>query len=595
MTAQSTPYRTHTCGELRASDEGAGVTLSGWVASVRDHGDLIFVDLRDRTGVTQIAFDPKRDEAAHSVAESLRSEFVVRVEGDVGLRGTDRVNPKLPTGEVEVNARSVEVLASAETPPFEIEDDIAAGEDVRLEYRYLDLRRPEMQRNLQVRSKAIHSLRGFLHGLDFVEVETPFLGKSTPEGARDYLVPSRKYPGKFYALPQSPQMYKQLLMVAGTEKYFQIARCMRDEDVRADRLAEFTQLDLEMSFTTPEEIFRVTEGAMRALFDGGAGIQIMTPFPRMTHAEAMERYGTDKPDTRFGVELFDFTDHAAESEFKVFAGAVESGGIVKGIRGPGWGSKKSRKDIDDLTKELSAWGARGLAWFKVGEGGEPSGGIAKFLSKEQAAAAVERSGALAGDNVMFVADKAKVVNASLAELRNRIGAEENLADPEDLSFLWVTDFPLFSWNENESRWDSEHHPFTMMREEDIPLLDSDPGKVRSLSYDLVLNGQECGSGSIRIHDSELQRKVFRTLKLTDEQIESKFGFFTRALRYGTPPHGGIAPGLDRLVWIMLRTKTMRDIVAFPKTQRGLDLMSGAPSEVDAAQMRELGLELTAEE
>jgi aspartyl-tRNA synthetase len=584
---EPTSYRTHACGSLRAPDAGTQVKLCGWVDSRRDHGGLVFVDLRDRSGKVQVVFDPQRGEQAFEAAGALRSEFVIRVEGDVAKRSEDAVNPKLPTGEVEVNVRGVKVLARAETPPFELDQGYSVAEDTRLRYRYVDLRRDRMQRILSVRHRAIRAVREYLSDRGFLEVETPLLGKSTPEGARDYLVPARLSPGRFYALPQSPQLYKQLLMIAGIDRYFQVAKCLRDEDLRADRQPEFTQVDLEMSFATEDDVLEVTEGVVAAMFREGAGIDVETPFPRLSYPDAIARFGDDKPDLRFDLELVDAADFARAGEFKVFLGALEEGGIVRALKGAGWGGK-SRKQIDDLTKDVQALGAGGLGWMKVKDG-TLAGNIAKMWPEDARKSFCEKLGADENDLALFVAGRPAMVNAVMAYLRNRIGAERGWKAPDKLAVTWVVDFPLFKWNEEDARWDSEHHPFTSMRADDVGKLDTDPGAVRSLSYDLVVNGYELASGSVRIHAPDLQRRVFEVLKLSDEEIERKFGFFQGALGYGAPPHAGIAVGVDRLLAIMVGAESIREVIAFPKTQRGQDLMTGAPSQVGARQLRELGI------
>lgn len=588
-------YRTHTCGELRQENAGERVRLSGWVNTYRDMGGVIFVDLRDRTGITQVVFDPERSgKEAHQLADTLRAEWVVSVEGTVRLRGEERLNPKLATGEVELEADRLEILSPANTPPIEIKDDLEAGEEIRGKYRYLDLRRAPMQRVLEVRHRAFAGIRRYLDALGFLEVETPFLGKSTPEGARDYLVPSRLYPGKFYALPQSPQMYKQLLMIAGFDRYYQLVRCMRDEDLRKDRQPEFTQLDIEMSFATQDDIFAVTEGAMAAAFQTGIGVEIPTPFPRITYDESLAKYGDDKPDLRYALELTDVTELASTFRFQVFRQAAASGGVVKGLRCPGWGGKSNQYLNKTIPEELRTFGARGVTWFKVTEVGLDSPAAKHFLPEEQRKL-VELTGAQPGDALLFLADVAKATNQSLAYLRNKIGEEMGAKDPRRFAFLWVTDFPLFGWNEKEGCWESEHHPFTGCREDDLPYLDTDPGKCHSTSYDLVLNGYECGSGSIRIHQREVQEKVFRLLKLSEADIAERFGFFNEALSYGTPPHGGIAPGMDRLISLMMGLEgQIREVIAFPKTQSAVDLMSGAPGEVSPRQLDELKLRVVRE-
>ncbi len=585
--------RTHTCGDLRAADIDATVALCGWVQTPRDHGGVIFVDLRDRYGITQIVFDPDEISGQMETAEALRREWVVRVEGRVAPRPADMANPKLDTGEIEVRVQTLEVLSRAQTPPFELDaHSDESGEELRLQYRYIDLRRPRMQEAFAARHRALQAARRSLDAQGFLEIETPILAKSTPEGARDYLVPSRVHPGSFYALPQSPQIFKQILMVGGFDRYFQICRCFRDEDLRADRQPEFTQIDLEMSFADPEDVYAVVERVMAEMFAAAIDFTLETPFPRMPYAEAMAKYGTDKPDLRFGMELADVSDLVGDCDFKVFTGALEKGGIVKAVAGPGMHAY-SRKQMDDLTKLVAIHGAKGLAYIKIDEAGEYGGPIVKFLGKETIDAIAERVGARPGDCIMFGADRASVVNPSLALLRNHLGRELGLYDPKVFHFVWITEFPLLEWNEEEKRWDSSHHPFTMPHPGDLPLLDRVGDDhdllIRSSSYDLVLNGVEVASGSIRIHDSEGQGKVARALQLTEEDIRERFGFFVDALKYGTPPHAGIAPGFDRLVAMMLGYENIREVIAFPKTQKAMCLMTEAPGAVNERQLRELGI------
>jgi aspartyl-tRNA synthetase len=589
-----TNYRNHTCGSLRVADAGTEVRLSGWAANRRDHGGLIFIDLRDRYGVTQVVIDPKRTDAAtFGAAESVRSEFVLAVCGRVEKRLEGKENPDLPTGGIEVVAAKLEVLSPARTPPFDVSEHCKAGEEQRLRYRYLDLRRPPLQRFMAVRHRAAQAVRGYLNALDFMEIETPMLAKSTPEGARDYLVPSRLYHGRFYALPQSPQLFKQLLMVAGFDRYYQIARCMRDEDLRADRQPEFTQIDIEMSFAGQEDVFPMTEGLLAAMFKAGIGAEVATPFPRLTYAEAMDRFGCDKPDLRFGLELVEVSDLARESDFKVFRSVVENGGMVKAINAKG-AATLSRKQIDELGAAAAVYGAKGLAWIKI-EAGKLSSPIVKFFSEGLMARIVERLGGADGDLLLFVADVKSVTNASLNAVRGRLGRDLGLIREGEFRFLWVTDFPLFAWDAEGKRWASEHHPFTAPNWEDAEKIESDPAAVRSQSYDVVLNGVEAGSGSVRIHDPRVQRRIFEALHLSTEEINERFGFFTEALEYGTPPHAGIAPGFDRLVAIMNGLDSIRDVIAFPKTQRAIDPMTGAPGDVSERQMKELGLVVVEED
>ena len=589
-----TAYRTHTCGALTAADVGQSVRLAGWAANRRDHGGLVFIDLRDRFGLTQVVVDPQRaSKETHAAAESVRAEFVLAVAGKVQRRLAGKENPNLATGAIEVVAEKLEVLSPAQTPPFEISDHCQVGEDLRFKYRYLDLRRPEMRDRLLVRHRVALAVRQHLAAEGFVEIETPILAKSTPEGARDYLVPSRLYPGKFYALPQSPQLFKQLLMVAGFDRYFQIAKCLRDEDLRGNRQPEHTQIDMEMSFAGQEDVFRVGEGVMRAAFQAGIGLEIQTPFPRMTYAEAMARFGCDKPDLRFGLELVEVTELAKESEFKIFREAVASGGVVKGLCATGAGAL-SRKQIDELAAAAAVFGARGVSWVKVEADGKLNSPIAKFFAPEILGKVVTRLGGRPGDLLLLVADGRKVADSSLAAVRNKLGKDLGLIKPGEFRFLWLTDFPLFAWDQEEQRWVSEHHPFTAPNWADLDILESDPARVRSQSYDLVLNGEEMASGSVRIHDPRLQKRIFQALKLSEEDIKARFGFFTEALTYGTPPHAGIAPGLDRLVTRMLGLAAIAEVMAFPKTQRAIDAMTGAPGEVSERQLKELGLVIAEE-
>ena len=579
------------CGELRKTDAGREIRLAGWVQRERDHGGLHFVDLRDHTGIVQVVFSPDVDSDLHGRARSLRTEWVVSVAGGVRERPEGTVNPELGTGEIEVVASSIEVLNQAETTPFAIDDDAVAGEDLRLRYRYLDLRHDRLQRNLRLRHHVYQSVRRYFDGQGFVEIETPFLIRSTPEGARDYLVPSRVNIGRFYAMPQSPQLFKQMLMVGGMDRYYQIVKCFRDEDLRADRQPEFTQIDVEMAFVDQDDVLDTSEGMVGAFMKDVLDIDVPRPFPRLDYEDAMARYGSDKPDTRFGLELHDVTEIAAAGEFRVFQSAVSAGGRVKGFCAPGL-ARLSRKDLDDLTASIQQFGAKGLAWFKVTDSALESP-IAKFFSDKQLAELRGVFAASAGDLILMVADAPQVVAQSLDALRLKLADDLGLRDPSRFEFVWIVNFPLFEVSEDGSMA-PQHHPFTSPRPEDIPLLDTDPGKVRARAYDLVLNGNEIGGGSIRIHDLQLQEKAFRALGIRDEEAREKFGFLLEAFQYGAPPHGGIAFGLDRIVMLMTGSQSIRDVIAFPKTQRATCLTTGAPSEVSEAQLKELGLRLVEE-
>ncbi len=591
--------KSHYCGELRKANIGSSVTLAGWVNRRRDHGGLVFIDLRDREGVVQVVFNPELSPQSHEIANELRSEYVVRVVGEVALRPPGTENRELPTGEVEVIAREAEILNRSRTPPFYINEETEVDENVRLKYRYLDLRRPRMKNNLILRHQVVKFMRDFLDARGFIEVETPILIKSTPEGARDYLVPSRLNPGKFYALPQSPQQLKQLLMVAGIEKYYQIAKCFRDEDTRADRQPEFTQLDLEMSFVEEEDILKLLEELFVTMIETlKPEVKLEKPFPRLTYADVMARYGSDKPDLRFGMEMRDLSDVVAGSTFGVFSSALSRGGKVKGICAPGCGGY-SRSQLEELTKLAQSYGAGGLVTIALGAASsiakltleEVKSAVTKFLNIEQIKAMVQRLEARPGDLLLIVAGETKVVNTALGELRKEMGRRLKLTPPDKFAFAFILDFPMFEYDAKIKRWVAMHHPFTAVKDEDLPLLETDPGKVRAKSYDFICNGTELCSGSIRIHNAEMQRKIFRLMGYKDTDIEARFGHMLEAFEYGAPPHGGVAPGIDRILMLLTGEESIREVVAFPKNQSAADLTFDAPSAVSEEQLEELHIRL----
>ncbi|MBW2976869.1 aspartate--tRNA ligase [Candidatus Woesearchaeota archaeon] len=582
--------RTKTCGELAKKDIKKEAVLCGWVASSRDHGGIIFIDLRDRYGITQIVFDPEHDKKGHKEAEKLRREDVIAVKGKVRTRGKGLENPKLKTGRIEVLIDEINVLNKAETPPLEIDDRVEVNEDVRLKYRYLDLRKPGMQNNMLIRHKAVKLVRGYFDSLGFLEIETPMLAKSTPEGARDYLVPSRVNPGKFYALPQSPQILKQICMISGFDRYFQVVKCFRDEDLRTDRQPEFTQVDVEMSFVEEEDILQVTEGLMKELWKKILGRDLKVPFKRITYTEAMDKYGTDKPDLRFGLELADVTDIVGKSSFKVFTDIVNGKGKVKCINAKKCGNF-SRKELDELIEFARIYDAKGMAWMKVTSKGLESN-IVKYFDSEVQKKLIKETNAKDKDLLLFVADhKHHIVDIALGHLRNELARRLKLINDKEYNFVWVTDFPLLEFDEDEQRHVAVHHPFTSPKDEDLKLLDSDVEKAKAKAYDITLNGIEIGGGSIRIHNPELQKKMFKVLGISGKEAEKKFGFLLDALKYGTPPHGGIALGLDRIVAILTGNTSIREVIAFPKTKNAEDLMVEAPSEVEDKQLKELNIKL----
>ncbi len=588
MESMGTLKRSHFCNDLGQADMDKEVVLMGWVLRRRDHGGVIFIDLRDRYGITQIVFNPELNAEIHDKAHAIRSEWVLAVRGKVSKRPDGMINSKLKTGGIEIQVDELRILNQSKTPPFPLDEEVEISDNLRLKYRYIDMRRPQMADALVMRHKASQAIRNYLNEENFLEIETPVLTRSTPEGARDYLVPSRVNPGRFYALPQSPQLFKQLLMVAGMDRYYQIVRCFRDEDLRADRQPEFTQIDMELSFVDEEDIYQVAEGMIKRLFKETKGVELSPPFPRMTYQEAMDRFGTDKPDTRFGMELTNLTDIVKDCGFKVFRSIVEKGGMVKSINAKGC-ANFSRKDLDDLTTYAGNFGAKGLAWVKMKEDGEWQSPIAKFFTEEERANMAAKLKAETGDLLFFVADSPTVVHNALAELRLELARRLNLLEKDTFDFLWVTDFPLLEYDHDQKRHTAVHHPFTSPVEEDMDLLESDPGKIRSRAYDLVLNGTEIGGGSIRIHQPEVQEKVFKALGISKEEAADKFDFLLQALELGAPPHGGIAFGLDRLMMIITGRDSIRDVIAFPKTQKAICPMTEAPAPVARKQLTELSL------
>lgn len=582
--------KTHSCTELTSFNVGESVTVMGWVQKQRNLGGMVFVDLRDRSGIVQVVFRQEEQDEIFKKAATIRSEFVIAVKGIVANRAQGMINTKMKTGEIEIVSTELRILSKAETPPIYIEENLDANEATRLKFRYLDLRRPDMQKNFILRHRIAKTVRDYFDANGFLEVETPMLIKSTPEGARDYLVPSRVHPGKFYALPQSPQIYKQLLMVSGFEKYFQIVRCFRDEDLRADRQPEFTQIDIEMSFVNVDDVITVNEGLLAKIFKDVMGTELKVPFQRITYKEAMERFGSDKPDMRFGLELIDVSELVKNCGFKVFSSAVENGGSVRAINVKTGGKKFSRKEIDNLVEVTKDYKAKGMAWIVVEDNGLKSS-ITKFFSEDEMKSILNKVGAEPGDLICFVADKNEVVFDALGHLRLDVAQKLNMINKDEYRFAWVTEFPLLEYNEEEQRYVAMHHPFTSPMDEDLELLDTDPGKVRAKAYDIVLNGIELGGGSIRIHDQELQSKMFKILGFSKEQTWERFGFLLEAFKYGTPPHGGIAFGFDRMIWLLAGANSMRDVIAFPKVQNASDLMSEAPNIVDQKQLQELHLKI----
>ncbi len=586
--------RSHMCGDINEKMAGEKVTVMGWVQRRRDLGQLIFIALRDRTGIVQAVADGNSEKAVFEKAETIRSEFVVAITGTVALRTAENINESMKTGKIEILAEDLRILSESETTPFQIEENITVNDELRLKYRYLDLRRPNIFRNIKLRHNVTHVVRDFLDKEGFLEIETPMLTRSTPEGARDYLVPSRVHPGNFYALPQSPQLFKQLLMVSGMDRYFQIARCFRDEDLRADRQPEFTQIDMELSFIDIDDILDINERLIKRVFKEVLNVDVPTPFRRMTWKEGMERFGSDKPDMRFGMELKNITDIVKGTDFAVFKNAIEAGGSVRAINANGCG-KMPRKQIDQLVEFVKTYKAKGLAWIVVNEDGSIKSQIAKFFTEEKMAEIVSAMDAKPGDLILICADKNKVVFDALGALRLEMARRLDLTKPDDYNFLWITEFPMFEYSEEENRWVAEHHPFTSPMDEDLELLDTDPGAVRAKAYDMVLNGVELGGGSIRIHRQDIQKKIFELLGFTDEEAENKFGFLLTAFKYGVPPHGGLAFGLDRMVMLMAGASTIRDVIAFPKVKDASCLLTDAPNVVDKAQLDELDIMVKEEE